>query len=99
MGSEKGCGVFFDAWLVDWGGRMMGPNSDDDGGGGESQENHRKRGLSHLLHHLEIGCCSLMIAMEVDSWGRRRHKVRGSVERFYVFLLIGGKRKGIEGRS
>ncbi len=48
---------------------MMGPNSDDDGGGdGASQENHRKRGLSpHLLHPLEIGCCNLMIAMEVDS--------------------------------
>lgn len=68
MGSEKGCDVFFDVWLVDWGGRMMGPNSDDDGGDGESQENRRKRGLSpHLLHPLEIGGCSLMIVMEVNS--------------------------------
>jgi hypothetical protein len=79
---------------------MMGPSSDDDDGDGESQENRRKRGLSlHLLRPLEIGCCSLMIGMEADSWDRQRRRDRGNVERFYVFLLIGGKRKGIEERS
>jgi hypothetical protein len=79
---------------------MMGPSSDDGGGDGESQENRRKRGLAlHLLHPLEIGCCSLMIGMEADSWDRRRRRDRGNAERFYVFLLIGGMRKGIEGRS
>jgi len=47
---------------------MMGPNSDGGGGDGESRENRRKFGLfPHLLHPFEIGCCSLMIAMEVDS--------------------------------
>jgi hypothetical protein len=76
---------------------MMGPSSDDDDG---DVENRRKRGLSlHLLRPLEIGCCSLMIGMEADSWDRQRRRDRGNVERFYVFLLIGGKRKGIEERS
>jgi hypothetical protein len=75
----------------------MGPSSDDDDG---DVENRRKRGLSlHLLRPLEIGCCSLMIGMEADSWDRQRRRDRGNVERFYVFLLIGGKRKGIEERS
>jgi hypothetical protein len=68
MGSEKGCGVFFDVYSVDLDDRMRGLSSGGGGGDGEARENRRKRGLSlHLLHPLEIGYRGLMIEMEANS--------------------------------